>query len=427
MTTIKKIAVTDPQTENEGRRDAFTSYLVSTERHSVRRRYSDFQWLYGRLLTELPGAIVPIIPHKIAVGKKFDPDFVELRRRNLQVFLNIIFKNEEFLNAPSMKPFLLDKYGLEFDTGRRGVEAANPTSNLSLDDEASSTVKKVSHLFAKASTLVRVRAGTKDLVPTAEEARIERIQDYVSMVESQVKSLVASAEHLTVATGHISQVVGEMNDPIREWRAEYQLLANSPDEVSDMMSALLEFTSDYSHLMNFKHREEQLEFEDVMHRLKGDVRAFKVALKQRRHWQVALTTTMQQLATKDEQISKALHHLKPPEVTEKLSQERSELELLAGREKLKLEACTDRFLKEAGQSKQRLELQLKEAFFKYAKIQISYTDRINTAWKQLLPYVSDVEKTNGNHHNVVENAGGIPEEEEDEAPPPPPSESFLHP
>lgn len=429
-----KAFVSDPQTEKEGRRDAFTTYLVSTDKTSVRRRYSDFQWLCSRLQTELPGAIVPTIPHKMAVGKKFDPHFIETRRRHLQKFLNVIVNHEELQRAPSMTPFMVDKFGGEFDKGRKKVETDNPTSTLSPDDDPPSAAKKVSNIFAKAGTLMRVRAGKKDLMESPEEEKIGAIQTYIGMVESQIRVLAKSAEAMTQSTGQMAKVVSDMNEPIQEWRTGYQEYTKVSDEVCDMMGALLDFTKDYSQLMEFKHSEEQLEFEDVMLRLSCDVQAFKVALKQRRHWQVALTTTTQQIASKEDQIAKATFNLKPPEVTSKLSHERSELQRRAGREKSKFEECTTRFLKESTRSKQRLELQLKEAFLKYGKIQIAYTDRINTAWNQLLPYVGGI--TSAGDSCLVseeEEARKKSEEEVDVSapvppavpPPPPPGENLL--
>lgn len=419
-----EVTVTDPQLENEGRRDQFTTYLVSTEKTSVRRRYSDFQWLYGRLQTELPGAIVPIIPHKMAMGKKFDPDFVETRRRHLQKFMNVVVGHEEMQRAPSMTPFMLDKFGQAFDTGRKKVEANNPTHIVLPDEEAPSTVQQVSNMFAIAGTLLRVKAGKKELMQTPEEQQIENIQNHISMVESQVRTLVRSAETMTAATGQLATVIAEMKPPIAEWKAGYQRSTKVSDEICEMMGALLEFTNDYSKLMEHKHREEQVEFEDLMLGLGNDVKAFKLAIKQRKQWQLAYTARTQQIVSKEEQISKATYNLKPPEVTGKLSQERADLQKMAQAEKAKLEETTARFLKEATKSQKRLEQQLKQAFRQYAKIQISYTNRINEAWCQLLPYVEDhkqdEEQQQPDEHDDESGSKDTPGPPPSEPPPPPP-------
>mmetsp|Transcript_16880 Transcript_16880/g.19024 ORF Transcript_16880/g.19024 Transcript_16880/m.19024 type:complete len:174 (+) Transcript_16880:103-624(+) len=126
------ITVSDPQLEQADTRYSFTSYLVSTkEGNSVRRRYSDFQWLYHRLQTELPGAIIPIIPHTrtIMSSKKFNIDFIEDRRRDLEDFLLAIAEHETICRAPSMTPFMLDPLGLDFDEGKKRVEQTVPTDS----------------------------------------------------------------------------------------------------------------------------------------------------------------------------------------------------------------------------------------------------------------------------------------------------------
>jgi sorting nexin-1/2 len=429
-----QVNVTDPQAENEGRRDQFTTYLVSTEKTAVRRRYSDFQWLYGRLQTELPGAIVPIIPHEMAIvmfskgSKKFNPHFLEKRRRQLQYFMNLIVNHEELQRAPSMTPFMVDKLGKEFDTGRKKVETDNPTSVLLPEEDnaiTSTTAKMVSNMFAN----LIVRAGKKELKQTPVEERIESIQNHITMVEHQVKTLVRSAEAMTQATGQMATVVADMKEPMAEWKSGYQQSTKVSDDICDMMAALLEFTNDYSQLMGHKYREEQIEFEDVMIRLGNDVKAFKIALRQRKHWQVAYTARSQQITSKEEQIAKATFNLKPPEVTGRLSFERSELQKLAHAEKAKFEESTSRFLKEVAMSTTRLESQLKEAFCQYAKIQIAYTNRINQAWGQLLPYVGGGEsqdeegqETNGDTNNTpVENGEDDRPEPPSNPPPSPPS------
>lgn len=337
----------------------------------------------------------------------------------MQYFMNLVVNHEELQRAPSMTTFMVDKFGVEFDTGRKQVETQNPTSILPDADEAPSTAKKVSSMFA----MMRVRAGKKELMQTSEEQQIEDIQNHIQMVEHQVKTLVRSAEAMTQATGQMATVVADMREPMAEWKSGYQQVTKVSDDICDMMSALVEFTNDYSQLMEHKYREEQIEFEDAMIRLGNDVKAFKIALRQRKHWQVAYTARSEQIKSKEDQIAKATFNLKPPEVTGKLSFERSELQKVALAEKAKFEESTARFLKEAAQSKTRLESQVKEAFRQYAKIQIAYTNRINDAWGQLLPYVGERKEEGEDQEQPTstENGDGdIPEPPSNPPPPPPP-------
>ncbi|KAF1989551.1 putative sorting nexin-4 [Aulographum hederae CBS 113979] len=92
--------VTKPQKENDGTKDAYISYLVSTKTDfksfqkpafSVRRRFTDFLFLYKTLCREYQGCAVPPLPdkHKMEYvrGDRFGPDFTQRRAHSLHRFL----------------------------------------------------------------------------------------------------------------------------------------------------------------------------------------------------------------------------------------------------------------------------------------------------------------------------------------------------
>ncbi len=72
---------------------------------AVLRRYSDFLWLYERLQTERAGAIVPPLPEKQPVGR-FNPAFVEIRRRELERFLRRAAVHPELQGSGALDAFL---------------------------------------------------------------------------------------------------------------------------------------------------------------------------------------------------------------------------------------------------------------------------------------------------------------------------------
>ncbi|PUU81153.1 hypothetical protein B9Z19DRAFT_972387 [Tuber borchii] len=93
--------VSDPQTENEGTKDAFVSYLVTTKTDfpsfqkplvAVRRRFTDFVFIWTMLTREFPACAVPPLPgkHKMEYvrGDRFGPDFTNRRANSLNRFLN---------------------------------------------------------------------------------------------------------------------------------------------------------------------------------------------------------------------------------------------------------------------------------------------------------------------------------------------------
>lgn len=55
----------------------------------VIRRFRDFAWLYEKLHERYRGIIIPPLPEKNAVQKyQMSTEFIEQRRRGLQVFVN---------------------------------------------------------------------------------------------------------------------------------------------------------------------------------------------------------------------------------------------------------------------------------------------------------------------------------------------------
>ncbi|RKF63432.1 Sorting nexin-4 [Golovinomyces cichoracearum] len=92
--------VSQPIKENDGTKDAFVSYLVTTNTTfvtfqkpstTVRRRFTDFVFLYKTLSREFPTCAVPPVPEKNSLayvrGDRFGPDFTERRARSLTRFL----------------------------------------------------------------------------------------------------------------------------------------------------------------------------------------------------------------------------------------------------------------------------------------------------------------------------------------------------
>ncbi|KAK8168520.1 putative sorting nexin-4 [Phyllosticta citrichinensis] len=92
-----------PQKENDGTKDAYISYRVTTRsdfqsfqrsEFSVRRRFTDFVFLWKTLSKEYPQCAVPPLPdkHKMEYvrGDRFGPDFTQRRASSLRRFLKRI-------------------------------------------------------------------------------------------------------------------------------------------------------------------------------------------------------------------------------------------------------------------------------------------------------------------------------------------------
>ncbi|SZF05918.1 unnamed protein product [Blumeria hordei] len=97
---ILECNVSQPIKENDGTKDSYVSYLVTTNTTfqsfqkpttTVRRRFTDFVFLYKTLAREYPTCAVPPVPEKNSMayvrGDRFGPDFTERRAKSLSRFL----------------------------------------------------------------------------------------------------------------------------------------------------------------------------------------------------------------------------------------------------------------------------------------------------------------------------------------------------
>ncbi|EGZ77423.1 sorting nexin-4 [Neurospora tetrasperma FGSC 2509] len=97
---ILDCTVSDPHKENDGTKDAYVSYLITTNttfpsfqkpKTTVRRRFTDFVFLYKVLCRDYQACAVPPLPDKQRMeyvrGDRFGTDFTARRAYSLQRFL----------------------------------------------------------------------------------------------------------------------------------------------------------------------------------------------------------------------------------------------------------------------------------------------------------------------------------------------------
>ncbi|CAD8171623.1 unnamed protein product [Paramecium pentaurelia] len=82
----------------------YAQYKIQVDQNIISRRFNDFVHFYDALLTNYPGLFVPRLPEKQIMGN-LGEDFLQVRRRMLQYFLNSIFKRKILWNSPQTKQF----------------------------------------------------------------------------------------------------------------------------------------------------------------------------------------------------------------------------------------------------------------------------------------------------------------------------------
>ncbi|KAJ5172988.1 hypothetical protein N7492_005581 [Penicillium capsulatum] len=116
---VLECRVDSPLKENDGTKDAYISYLVTTStdfksfqkpNFSVRRRFTDFYFLYKTLYREYPACAVPPLPdkHKMEYvrGDRFGTEFTTRRAWSLHRFLKRLALHPVLRRAPLLTIFL---------------------------------------------------------------------------------------------------------------------------------------------------------------------------------------------------------------------------------------------------------------------------------------------------------------------------------
>ncbi|KAK3899236.1 putative suppressor of mrs2-1 mutation [Staphylotrichum tortipilum] len=116
---VLECVVSEPHKENDGTKDAYVSYLITTNTTfstfqrpttTVRRRFTDFVFLYKVLVREYQGSAVPPLPDKQRMeyvrGDRFGPDFTARRAYSLQRFLSRLALHPVLRRAGILHTFL---------------------------------------------------------------------------------------------------------------------------------------------------------------------------------------------------------------------------------------------------------------------------------------------------------------------------------
>ncbi|KAJ4382926.1 intercellular trafficking and secretion [Didymella sp. IMI 355093] len=174
--------VGSPQKELAGTQNAYVSYLVTTKSDyqsfqkpdfSVRRRFTDFVFLWKQLTKEYPQCAVPPLPdkHKMEYvrGDRFGPDFTQRRAHSLHRFLKRLALHPVLRRAMLLITFLETPDWNQHMKGRssRAASGSEPGGGGIVDAIAESFVNTFTKVHKPDKRFVEVseRAGklTEDL------------------------------------------------------------------------------------------------------------------------------------------------------------------------------------------------------------------------------------------------------------------------
>mmetsp|Transcript_6118 Transcript_6118/g.17083 ORF Transcript_6118/g.17083 Transcript_6118/m.17083 type:complete len:450 (-) Transcript_6118:213-1562(-) len=216
-----EIFVTDPVKQGDGV-GAYVSYKVWSKtrlpqyknpEHEVIRRYKDFDWIFNRLQATNRGVIVPPLPEKNAVAKiSATTDFIETRRRALQVFINKVAEHPVLKTSPTLQLFL---EGSEIEW-RTEVDRVN-TYEKNVGNKINETIQFFKDLQHSATNIMTGRTDDEE-----EDPQYLKVKEYITLLEG----------HLTEAHRQATRIIKKqtkMADALEGFGSSAQSLSTLED------------------------------------------------------------------------------------------------------------------------------------------------------------------------------------------------------
>eukprot|EP00550_Attheya_septentrionalis_P000661 CAMPEP_0198285260 /NCGR_PEP_ID=MMETSP1449-20131203/4587_1 /TAXON_ID=420275 /ORGANISM="Attheya septentrionalis, Strain CCMP2084" /LENGTH=488 /DNA_ID=CAMNT_0043982619 /DNA_START=106 /DNA_END=1572 /DNA_ORIENTATION=+ len=459
MASLKpmQVTVTDPIESGEGRTRT-TTYRVdirgdipgsikSPEREVtssgsnfafVRRRYSDFQWLYTRLNVERPGAIIPIIPHKMALKeeKRFSDELVEDRREHLETFLKKVLVHPELLDTHCLSTFLrceddtFEAAKKERDAEFFSADGSIVSQELPVANNGAQRKEKIRTMFAKRGVRIKSRvSGGKNLQGTADEDTIQELETYTSGLEVLLKSLCQEAISLSKHKRDTAKTIHALGNNILALPLGRTHESEMQDDESEQEAAQAVFmlrhiqstSENIADMLYVSADQDSSEFEKSMEDLKRTVSAIKAAMKKRHDAQILYTTRLKQISFRQNVLDKVRN---PPgsSTEEKIYQ--CEMELRAAEQgadqaRDELHIISKRILREVERVKKEMHDHVREMMMLYAKLQIAHNSQMEGEWAKLMPHLMSFRKGDN------ESGATAPNSPPPREPPPLPPSSSL--
>ena len=157
------------------------STRVSGKSFTVKRRFSDLDWMHNQLLAKYKGFIIPSLPEKKVLGKN-EEKFVEERRASMEKYLNIIAKHPILCSSFAFKTFT-QTANEKFDREKLDAEGVEEYSEYKNIEDA---MDQVCALFQNKLQLIL----SQKVLPLSDE--INYIEEKIARLEVPVQTFNGS-------------------------------------------------------------------------------------------------------------------------------------------------------------------------------------------------------------------------------------------
>lgn len=272
--------VSAPKRENEGAKDGFVSYLVTTKttfksfqrpETEVRRRFTDFVFLYSTLSTEYPAIAVPPLPEKHNLsyvrGDRFSPEFTARRMHSLHRFLKRITLHPELRRSSILLQFLeSDSWNTVMRSRPGRTSSASETGNTgvfeSFTDSFLNAFTKV-HKPDKRFMEVREKADKLDEELSSVEKVASRVARRQGDLEQDFSDLAVQFQKLVTLEPGVEAALTSFASSAETTSTQWKALKDHTD--TDYLTSLKDmqsYTSAVKALLKAREQK-QLDFEGL--------------------------------------------------------------------------------------------------------------------------------------------------------------------
>ncbi|QKX55564.1 uncharacterized protein TRUGW13939_02658 [Talaromyces rugulosus] len=244
---VLECAVDSPLKENDGTKDAYISYLVTTHTDFktfqksdfvVRRRFRDFFFLYKTLYREYPACAVPPLPdkHKVesyVTGDRFGPDFTQRRSWSLHRFIKRLTLHPVLRRAPLLAIFLESpdwNAHMRLHGGRGSTGGGTEPSGGIFDNFTDTFVNAFTKVHKPDRRFIEVREKAEKL-----DEDLTHVEKIVARVARREADLEADYADLATQFRKLVPLEPDVEMPL-------QVFAASVDETSRGMKELKDHT-----------------------------------------------------------------------------------------------------------------------------------------------------------------------------------------
>lgn len=399
--------VVDPQHHGDGL-SKYTSYCVLVANVSaVRRRYNDFQWLYDRLNVEVPGAIIPIIPHKrvrlLKQELKFTAEFVAERMAIIQAWIRRVLEHPLLKDAACVASFMRQDDEL-FALAKKANDAHLNSLSLSENEdvhgsdidadvftdngsgsaaEGKPRFGRIRSLFAKAA----MRTGV-------EMAKVED-EELFAEIEKYVTKLDKDAQIFTKQISIFSKSTKASADATQEMAKSFSGLSENTYPNTDlgaagrlaaMMNNVAKGMLGISSTLEEKNSAETNQVEAVIQDFANDVTSVKLALRRRKEKLYRLTTKLNRIT----KVGEKLDRMKEAAVNaDAIAIQAQEGTLVEAREEanaaqVEFEIVSGRVIREFDWYRNVVDLKLRKIVNCFCAVQKEYNAKLDEGWGRVL-------------------------------------------